>query len=116
MAVNGVTIKAPTKEIRLHNVEDVRASLQPRISNYEDAIEKRGYASISGAYHTFTTPSCESTQGGWAIGIAGGVLVDLNIHQDGHTVKLAQYINSEKNSYPVKLLASLSKIRWSLPT
>ena len=103
MAEKGVTIKTPTMEIGPHNVEDVRTSLQTRLSTYEDAIEKRGYASISGAYHTSSTPSCEHNQGGWAIGIAGGALVDLNIHQDGFNVKLVQNFISEKKSYPVEV-------------
>lgn len=103
MAEKGVTIKTPTMEIGPHNVEDVRTSLQTKLSTYEVAIEKRGYASISGAYHTAATPSCEHTQGGWVIGIGGGVLVDLNIHQEGFNVKLVQNFVSETKSYPVEI-------------
>ena len=103
MAEKGVTIKTPTMEIGPHNVNDVRTSLQSKQSTYEGAIEKRGYASISGAYHTSATPSCERTQGGWAIGTAGGALVDLNIHQDGFNVKLAQNFVSETKSHPVEV-------------
>ena len=103
MAEKGVTIKTPTMEIGPHNVDDVRTSLQSKQSTYEGAREKRGYASISGAYNTSATPSCEHTQGGWAMGIAGGALVDLNIHQDGFTVKLTQNFVSESAKYLVEI-------------
>lgn len=58
----------------------------------------------------------KASRGGWAIGIAGGVLVNLNISQDGFNVKLVQNFNSDKNSYPAEVTDIVVKIRGALPT
>lgn len=103
LAERGGSIQTPSMVIGPGNVEDARTELQYKLSVYEAAIKKRGYEQIAGAYQAQATSSCEHAQGGWAVGIQGGALVDLNIAQTGFEVQIMNQFQGEGKSFQIEI-------------
>lgn len=89
-AETGGTIQTPRGQIRAENAAPVKTEMQGRLSTYGAAVADRGYKTIAGKYRANATASCERIGSIWAASIRAGILREVNIHQEGFELKIAQ--------------------------
>lgn len=82
-AEKGVSIQLGSEAINKNNVEEYKRKYQERLSTYREAIKKRGYKTISGAYKGKATDACRRIQSAWAGLIGEGSASGIEISQDG---------------------------------
>ena len=89
-AEGGGTIQTPQGQIRAENAGPLKLEMQMRLSTYGAAVADRGYKTIAGKYRAATTASCERIGSIWAASIRAGILREVNIHQEGFELRIAQ--------------------------
>lgn len=98
----GVTLQLPGEAITKNNVEEYRGRYEKRLSLYREAIEQRGYKTISGAYKGETTESCSRIKSPWVSFIHGQGQNEIEITQNGIEAQVVVKANQEGKELSLK--------------
>lgn len=90
----GGTLQLGDETITSSNAESYREKYNNRLSLYGDAINKRGYKTVSGLYTSETSESCARVQSSWVSLLHESGSHSIELVQDGFEVRFiinAQY-------------------------